>query len=456
MARPDFRTQAAERLATERTEYTPVLIDLISPDEPGTVTEVHHIAIERITSNPNQPRQTFHADALQDLAASIREHGILQPVLVRPRADGHFQLIAGERRWRAARIAGLREIPAIVEAFDDEAALEIAIIENLQREDISPLEEAEMFERMTTQHGYSLRKLAQKLGKDKGYIENRLRLADAPPEVRELVATRSDTLSAAYELMKVSDPRTRRRLAGQVATGELSLAKLRQRIQGRAPVPAPVTLDEEASEAEESEGLAVDVEAEMVAISVEPERVAIAVEPEGPAVDAPRPAAGPETEVAPHPSAAVDIDQAARQLARAVDELVAALLGDGSLAEASSADRQLFAKYLTINKVKLENAIAVVRVGGPLEASRTAVCAADGAALRGPTRQGSLPRPGCRSAARGVTSGLRQVLGGHPSRRVAKRRPGACRGGEGGAGSRLSVVWHPPWDVRRSCAGPVR
>jgi hypothetical protein len=221
---------------------------------------------------------------------------------------------------------------------------------------------------MTTQHGYSLRKLAQKLGKDKGYIENRLRLADAPPEVRELVATRSDTLSAAYELMKVSDPRTRRRLAGQVATGELSLAKLRQRIQGRAPVPAPVTLDEEASEAEESEGLAVDVEAEMVAISVEPERVAIAVEPEGPAVDAPRPAAGPATEVAPHPSAAVDIDQAARQLARAVDELVAALLGDGSLAEASSADRQLFAKYLTINKVKLENAIAVVRVGAPREA----------------------------------------------------------------------------------------
>ena len=164
---------------------------------------------------------------------------------MRPRADGHFQLIAGERRWRAARIAGLREIPAIVEAFDDEAALEIAIIENLQREDISPLEEAEMFERMTTQHGYSLRKLAQKLGKDKGYIENRLRLADAPAEVRELVATRSDTLSAAYELMKVSDPRTRRRLAAQVATGELSLAKLRQRIQGRAPVPAPVdVLDE--------------------------------------------------------------------------------------------------------------------------------------------------------------------------------------------------------------------
>jgi ParB/RepB/Spo0J family partition protein len=352
LARPDFRSQAAERLATERTEYTPVLIDLLSPDEPGTVTEVHRIDIERISSNPHQPRQTFDADALQDLAASIREHGILQPVLVRPRADGHFQLIAGERRWRAARIAGLREIPAIVEQFDDEAALEIAIIENLQREDISPLEEAEMFERMTTLHGYSLRKLAQKLGKDKGYIENRLRLADAPPEVRDLVSARSDTLSAAYELMKVSDPRTRRRLAGQVATGELSLAKLRQRIQGQPLAPAPSAPDTT------SEEVGVTVEPEVVAISVEPERVSIAVEPEGPAVDTPQPVV-----------AAVDIDHAARQLSRAVDELVAALLGDASLAEASSADRQLFAKYLTINKVKLENAIAVVRVGG----SRTTV-----------------------------------------------------------------------------------
>ena len=270
MARPDFRTQASQRLAAERTEHTPALIDLLRPDEHGEVTEVRHLPIGRISSNPDQPRQHFDEEALQDLAASIREHGILQPVLVRPRADGHFQLVAGERRWRAARIAGLMEIPAIVEQIDDEAALEIAIIENLQREDISPLEEAEMFDRMTSQHGYSLRKLAQKLGKDKGYIENRLRLADAPPEVRELVAVRRDTLSAAYELMKVSDPRKRRRLAAQVATGELSLVKLRQRIEGRPRrEPGP---EAERGPAEPTVG---------------PELVAIAVEPEGPAVDEP-------------------------------------------------------------------------------------------------------------------------------------------------------------------------
>ena len=142
-----------------------------------------------------------------------------------------------------------------------------------------------------------------------------------------------------------------------MATGELSLAKLRQRIQGQplasAPSAAPDATSEEVGVTVEPEVVAVAMEPGMAAIAVEPERVAIAVEPEGPAVDAPQPVV-----------AAVDIDQAARQLSRAVDELVTALLGDASLAEASSADRQLFAKYLTINKVKLENAIAVVRVGG--------------------------------------------------------------------------------------------
>ena len=333
MARPDFRSQAAQRLATERTGYTPALIDLLKPDEPGDVTDVRRIPVERISSNPNQPRQYFDEDALQDLAASIREHGVLQPVLVRSRADGHFQIIAGERRWRAARIAGLTEIPVIVEQIDDDAALEIAIIENLQREDISPLEEADMFERMTGEHGYSLRKLATRLGKDKGYVENRLRLADAPPEVRELVAIRRDTLSHAYELMKVDNPRKRRRLAKQVAAGELSLVKLRQRIEGKPrPEPEP---EVEAAESPEFELVALDIE------------------PEGPAVDAVE---------------GVDIDQATEHLSAAVDELADALLTDMALAQASSLERQQFAKYLTIAKIKLDNAIAVVRSGEAREA----------------------------------------------------------------------------------------
>ena len=155
---------------------------------------------------------------------------MLQPILVRPKDGGRYQLIAGERRWRASALAGATTVPGIVEEIDDETALEIAIIENLQREDLSPLDEATMYDRMTRERGYSVRKLAQKIGKDKGYIENRLHLADAPDEVKELVSLRKDPVSHAYELMKVEDQRKRRRLAEQVARGELSLIKLRERV----------------------------------------------------------------------------------------------------------------------------------------------------------------------------------------------------------------------------------
>ena len=354
MARPDFRSQAAERLATERTEYTPALIDLLRPEGSGTVKAVRRMPVERIYSNPDQPRQRFDEDALADLAASIREHGVLQPVLVRPHGDGYYQIVAGERRWRAAKLAGLKEMPVIIEQLGDEAALEIAIIENLQREDISPLEEAEMFARMTREHGYSLRKLATKLGKDKGYLENRLRLADAPEDVRELVAVRRDTLSHAYELMKVEDPRKRRRLARQVASGELSLVKLRKRIEARPRGDEPV--DGEAEPVADVEWEALTEAAPEVAIEVEEPRqaayVAIPVEPEGPAVDDPT------------------IDSAATRLEDAVAELVRALATDAALSEASSSERQLFAKHLTLAKIKLENAIAVVRAGDAHGTSR--------------------------------------------------------------------------------------
>ena len=182
-----------------------------------------------------------------------------------------------------------------------------------------------MFDRMTHEHGYSLRKMATKLGKDKGYLENRLRLVDAPPEIRELVSVRRDTLSHAYELMKVDDPRKRRRLAKQVAAGELSLVKLRQRIEGK-PAPRSEPVAETPPQPEK-------------------ELVAVPVVPDGPAVDA------------------VSIDQASEHLSAAVAELADALLTDAALAEASDRERQQFAKYLTIARIKLDNAIAVVRAG---------------------------------------------------------------------------------------------
>ena len=195
------------------------------------------VQIDHIEPNPEQPRLVFEPEALNELASSIREHGVLQPILVRPLGPNTYQIVAGERRWRASRLAGLETIPALIEEIDDDTALEIAIIENLQREDLTPLDEAAMYDRMVHEHGYSIRKLADKLGKDKGYLENRLRLADAPPEIRELVSLRKDSLSHAYELMKVEDPKKRRRLAEQVARGELTLIKLRDKIEGRKSRP---------------------------------------------------------------------------------------------------------------------------------------------------------------------------------------------------------------------------
>lgn len=245
MAKPDFRAAASQRLAQEE-KLSDSVLSLLKPEGEQHERAVRQIAVDRIKPNPKQPRIAANPDALNDLTASIREHGVLQPILVRPLDRGHYEIVAGERRWRAVTALALAMIPAIIEEMSDEQAIEIAVIENLQREDLSPLDEAAIFARMTTELGYSIRKLADKLGKDKGYIENRLRLVAAPADVRALVAERSDTISHAYELMKIDDPARRAELAAQIARGELSLARLKSVVRGESDrpslgAPAPVT-----------------------------------------------------------------------------------------------------------------------------------------------------------------------------------------------------------------------
>ncbi len=219
--------EAGSRIFQQDSDTQPGIISLLAARTP---TAVRDIPLERVRPNPSQPRMTFHQETLQELAASIREHGVLQPILVRPAGEG-YEIIAGERRWRASKLAGKDTIPAIVERFDDATALEIALIENLQREDLSPLDEAVIYKKMTDELGYSIRQLAGKLGKDKGYVENRLRLANAPEDVREMVAQRYDTLSAAYELMKIDNARRRKALAKQMLAGKMTLIRLHDRVE---------------------------------------------------------------------------------------------------------------------------------------------------------------------------------------------------------------------------------
>ena len=237
MAKPDFRAAASQRLAQEE-KLSDSVLSLLKPEGEQHDRAVRQIAVDRITPNPKQPRIAADPAALDDLTASIREHGVLQPILVRPLERGRYEIVAGERRWRAVTALALALIPAIIEEMSDEQAIEIAVIENLQRENLSPLDEAAIFARMTSELGYSIRKLANKLGKDKGYIENRLRLVAAPADVRALVAERSDTISHAYELMKIDDPARRAELAAQIARGELSLARLRRLSVERASTQA--------------------------------------------------------------------------------------------------------------------------------------------------------------------------------------------------------------------------
>jgi ParB family chromosome partitioning protein len=334
LARPDFRAAAARRLSEEQ-ELSPAIISLLSSDAPSRPGGIRNLPLNRIVPNPEQPRVTFIQETIDELAASIREHGVLQPVLVRPLGPGQFQLVAGERRWRASQRAGLTTIPAMIEEIDDETALEIAIIENLQREDLSPLDEATMYDKMIREHGYSIRKLAEKLGKDKGYLENRLRLADAPPEVRELVSLRKDTLSHAYELLKIADPKKRRRLAEQVARGELSLVKLRERVEGRRTRPAPEpVIDETPAEA-----------------------------PASPDLDADR-WTGARSGT---PLTDESLVTAKQQLSDSIEELIGVLQSQDVLDSIGVTDRANLAKYLTIAKLRLENVIAMVRSGEPRE-----------------------------------------------------------------------------------------
>jgi ParB family chromosome partitioning protein len=158
--------------------------------------QLREIEIEQILPNAHQPRKSFDEEGLNELAESIRAHGVVQPIVVRPLEDGFFQLIAGERRWRASQRAGLTKIPAVVRESADNAALEIALIENLQREDLNPVDEAQAYDRLISEFGLTQEDVAKRVGKNRATIANMLRLLRLPPEVQEWL--RDNTLSVGH------------------------------------------------------------------------------------------------------------------------------------------------------------------------------------------------------------------------------------------------------------------
>lgn len=171
-----------------------------------SVNADRHVPIEFISRNPRNPRRQFNETELQDLANSIRQHGIVQPVVVRKSVGDGFELIAGERRWRAAQLAGLTEIPVIIRDVDDRTALEIAIVENVQRSDLNPLEEALGYEQLIADHGYTQNDLGEIIGKSRSHVANSLRLLKLPDPVRNMLYEGALSAGHARALVLTSDP----------------------------------------------------------------------------------------------------------------------------------------------------------------------------------------------------------------------------------------------------------
>jgi ParB family chromosome partitioning protein len=165
------------------------------------------VPIEFVTPNPRNPRRNFADSDLTDLAQSIREHGIVQPVVVRRRAEaGHYEIIAGERRWRAAQRAGLTELPVIVRDVDDRVALELAIVENVQRTDLNPVEEALGYQQLMDEHHYTQADLGQVIGKSRSHVANTLRLLKLPEVIRDMLVNGDLSAGHARALVTAEDP----------------------------------------------------------------------------------------------------------------------------------------------------------------------------------------------------------------------------------------------------------
>ncbi|GAC1547565.1 MAG: ParB/RepB/Spo0J family partition protein [Candidatus Velthaea sp.] len=200
---------------------------------PAIARGLPQIALSRITPNPNQPRKNFAADALDELRASIAEFGVLVPIIVRPSGD-KYELIAGERRWRAATAAQLETIPAIIRQADERESLEVAIIENLQRENLDPLEEAMGFAHLIEAYGFTQERVAQRLGRSRPSIANALRLLTLPDSVKALV--RSGALTAGHaKAVLALPPQRREAMAQRIAADGLTVRQVEAFAQSSAP-----------------------------------------------------------------------------------------------------------------------------------------------------------------------------------------------------------------------------
>jgi ParB family chromosome partitioning protein len=200
-------------------------------------------AIEDVHPSRDNPRQVFEAERLRELAESIRAQGVVQPLVVRPRSapeGGGYVLIAGERRWRAAQLAGLHSVPVVIKDVSDSQAFELSLVENLQREDLIPIEEAEAYQRLVSEHGYTQEQLAGRVGKDRATVANALRLLKLPEPVRDKLASGELAMGHARALLGLESATAIERASARVVARQLSVRQTEALVRReRSGAPAP-------------------------------------------------------------------------------------------------------------------------------------------------------------------------------------------------------------------------
>jgi ParB family chromosome partitioning protein len=206
-----------------------------SAEAPGAAAV--ELPIDSITPNPHQPRKDFDDKALQDLSASLRQSGVLQPVVVRRLGDG-YQLVVGERRWRAAKLAGITRIPAVIREASDAESLELALVENLLREDLNPMEEAEAYQRLLAEFGWTQEELAQRVARDRSSVANCLRLLKLPDLIQADLRTGRLTMGHARALLSLDSPAEQLRLREQILAHSWSVRATEEGVQAKRARPA--------------------------------------------------------------------------------------------------------------------------------------------------------------------------------------------------------------------------
>lgn len=227
-------------------------LDALLADTYADEDKISQLEIDLITPRPEQPRITFNQESLEELAQSLREHGMLQPVLVRTTEEG-YELIAGERRWRAAQMAGMESIPAVIRDIDDREAAEIALIENLQRDDLNAIEEARAYRTIMDNYGYTQETLGVRVGKSRSHIANTLRILNLPDEIITMIEGGEIAAGHARPLLAIKNKQAQIEAAQKIAAGKWSVRQVEASLSGKNKTKPKKTTATKSVEIEEME-----------------------------------------------------------------------------------------------------------------------------------------------------------------------------------------------------------